>query len=213
MQYDLEQFGNVPIDYSVLRSAFSDYKFPRNKVSMLESEGKLIRVKRGMYVVSPDVSNVLLSTELIANHLCGPSYVSLESALYYYGLIPEHVHTVRSVTINRYVEYDNALATFQYKHVDEAYYPIGISMQSADDKSMFMIASPEKALCDMIVTTPRLNLQSETAMIRYIEGDLRMDIHNIDNMDASIVEQCVRTGKNKKMLSILLKLIQSHDPI
>lgn len=96
----LEQLGVIPVDYAVLRSLFSEYKFPKNKIALLEHEGKLIRLKKGMYIVSPDVSKSLLSVELIANHLYGPSYVSMEIALRYYGLIPEQVFTVRSATTN-----------------------------------------------------------------------------------------------------------------
>ena len=79
----LEQLGVIPVDYAVLRTLFAAYKFPKNKIASFEKEGKLIRLKKGMYVVSPDVSGELLSVELIANHLYGPSYVSMESALGY----------------------------------------------------------------------------------------------------------------------------------
>ena len=82
------------MDYALLSSLFSGYKSPRNKIANLETEGKLIRLKRGLYVVSPDESGKLLSTELIGNHIYGPSYISMESALRYYGLIPESVHIV-----------------------------------------------------------------------------------------------------------------------
>jgi predicted transcriptional regulator of viral defense system len=204
----IENLGNVPVDYSVLRDIFSDYKFPKNKISTLENEGQLMRLKKGMYVVSPDVSKVLLSTELIANHLYGPSYVSMESALCYYGLIPEYVRIVRSMTTNRSAVFENAVATFQYKHAEAEYYAVGISMASTNDKTAFLIASPTKALCDMIVTTSRLHLQSETAVVRYIEQDLRMDINTLRDMDVSVVEGCLRTGKKKSILSILLKLIR-----
>ena len=54
----------------------------------LEQKNYVIRLKRGLYVVSPEVSRVPLSLELIANHLYAPSYVSMSSALRYYGLIP-----------------------------------------------------------------------------------------------------------------------------
>lgn len=78
---NLKQLGIIPVDYALLGSLFSGYRSPRNKIANLEIEGKLIRLKRGLYVVSPNESGKLLSTELIANHLYGPSYVSMESAL------------------------------------------------------------------------------------------------------------------------------------
>lgn len=99
-----------------------------------------------MYVVSPDVSGELLSVELIANHLYDPSYVSMESALGYYGLIPEKVLAVRSATTGRSRKFENSVATFQYVSVKENYYSIGITQRMVDDKYAFLIVSPEKAL-------------------------------------------------------------------
>src|SRR5690606_7005534 len=142
---------------------------PRNKIAGLEQAGKIIRLKRGMYVVSPDVNKQLLSIELIANHLYGPSYVSMHSALRYYGLIPEQVFTVTSMTTNRSRKFENAIGNFEYTTVGWEYYSIGITQQTVEKSYTFLIASPEKALCDVIIATPRLRLQSEKALRTYFE--------------------------------------------
>jgi predicted transcriptional regulator of viral defense system len=63
----------------------------------LERKGFVIRIKRDLYVVSEKVHGKQVSRELVANHLYSLSYVSLETALAYYGLIPERVYSVRSV--------------------------------------------------------------------------------------------------------------------
>lgn len=204
----LEQIGIIPVDYAVLRSLYSNYSFPRNKIASIEQEGKIIRLKRGMYVISPDVSKQLLSIELIANHIYGPSYVSMESALRYYGLIPEQVYTVRSMTTNRSKKFENPIGNFEYITVDSEYYPIGIAQQTVENKYTFLIASPEKALCDMITATPRLRLQSVKALKTYLEDDLRFEMSALENMDADIVRGCSETGKKKDMLKLLLKLLQ-----
>ncbi|MDH6303846.1 putative transcriptional regulator of viral defense system [Parabacteroides sp. PF5-5] len=203
----LEQLGVIPIDYAVLRSLFSDYLSPRNKIANLEQEGKIIRLKRGMYVVSPKVSKQLLSMELIANHIYGPSYVSMETALRYYGLIPEQVYTVRSMTTNRSKNFENPVGNFEYITVDEAYYPIGITQQTVENKYTFLIASPEKALCDMITATPRLRIQSVKALITYLEDDLRFEMSTLENMNGDIIRDCIMAGKKKEVLKLLLKLL------
>ena len=205
----LEQIGIIPVDYAVLRSLYSDYSFPRNKIANLEQEGKLIRLKRGMYVVSPDISKHLLSTEIIANHIYGPSYISMESALRYYGLIPEQVYTVRSMTTNRSKKFENSIGIFEYITVDAKYYSIGITQQVIEDRYTFLIALPEKALCDMIITTPRLRIQSEKALKAYLEVDLRFDMSALKNLSADIVEECIKKGKKKEILRLLLKILQS----
>jgi len=203
----ITQFGNVPIDISVLRAVLNNYQTPRNKVSRLENEGKLIRLKKGLYVVSPDLSGNLLSVELIANHLYGPSYVSMEGALRYYGLIPEHVYNVRSMTVNRSKKFENQLGVFQYISVNPDYYSIGIKLETTE-KYTFLIASPEKALCDMITSTRGLQLQSTKGIIEYLSDDLRFDMTALTGMDSTIFEQCAAMGKKTSTLKLLLKLIQ-----
>ena len=205
---NLEQLGIIPVDYSVLSSLFSDYRSPRNKIANLQKEGKIIRLKRGMYVVSSDVSKQLLSIELIANHMYGPSYVSLESALRYYGLIPEQVFTTRSITTNRSKKFENSIGNFEYITVNHSYYPLGIRQQTEENKYTFLIATPEKALCDMIISTPRLRIQSEKALITYLEEDLRFDMSSLKEMDTDIIKGCIQTGKKTIILKILLKLLE-----
>lgn len=206
---ELAQLGIIPIDYAVLRSLFSDYRFPRNKIAHLEQTGKIIRLKRGMYVVSPNISKQLLSVELVANHIYGPSYVSMESALRYYGLIPEKVHTIRSMTANRSRIFENPVGNFKYITVSDSYYSIGINQQSVENKYTFLIATPEKALCDMITATPQLRIQSEKALITYLEEDLRFEMSGLDHMNIAIIRKCINTGKKKEVLKLLLKLLHA----
>ena len=65
---------------------FTNIEAGNQKMRNLEADHKIIRLKKGLYVVSPNVSRVALSTELVANHLYAPSYVSMQTALRYYGL-------------------------------------------------------------------------------------------------------------------------------
>ena len=203
----LEQLGVIPVDYAVLRSLYSNYSFPRNKIAGLEQDGKIIRLKRGMYVVSPNVSRQILSIELIANHIYGPSYVSMHSALRYYGLIPEQVYTVTSMTTNRSRKFENAIGNFDYKTVGWQYYSIGIIQQTVEKSYTFLIASPEKALCDIIIVTPRLRLQSEKALRTFLEDDLRFEMAVLENMNSDIIRESLEAGKKKEMLKLLLKLL------
>lgn len=204
----LEQLGVIPVDYSVLRSLFSDYSFPQNKIANLEREGKIVRLKRGQYIVSDKISRELISPELIANHIYGPSYVSMESALRFYGLIPEQVFSVSSMTTNRSRRFTNSIGIFEYITVNERYYSIGIKQQIVEGRYTFLIASPEKALCDMITATPRLKLQSVKAMQIYLEEDLRFDITRLEEFNKEVIAECIQTGKKADILRLLLKLVK-----
>jgi hypothetical protein len=162
----LKNLGIIPVNKDVLYSLFNDLKQPKDKLSELECKGIVIRVKRNLYVISPKVHHQTISTELVANHLYSPSYVSLESALAYYGLIPERVYAMRSVCLTLYKQYNTPLGYFEYVKVPEKYYPIGVCEEIIDNAYAFLIASPEKALCDKIVTTQNLRLQSVKAIAK-----------------------------------------------
>lgn len=89
------------LDYRFVMNCLSDYRSPRGKLSRLLQAGDLIRVKKGLYVFGEHYQRGALSMELVANLIYGPSYVSLEWALAYYGMIPESVEEVTSVTLSR----------------------------------------------------------------------------------------------------------------
>lgn len=203
----LKQLGVIPVDYALLRSLYSSYRFPRNKIASLEKIGSIIRLKRGMYVVSPKFSTKLLSTELIANHIYGPSYVSMESALRFYGIIPEKVQMVRSMTTKRSRIFENSISTFDYLNCSDKYYPIGI-VQITGDNFTFLMASPEKALCDLIAYTSQLRPRFIKSMRSFLEYDLRLDTEAFYKMDVEIIRQCAAVGKKKNDLNNLVKLLE-----
>lgn len=204
----LKNLGVVPVDFGTLAAMLGNYKFPKDKIAAYEKSGKLIRLKKGFYVASPEFQNEQVIKELIANHLYGPSYVSFESALSFYGLIPERVYTVRSATTKRGKKFSTPLGGFEYVAVEEHYYRIGIRQEIIDKKYAFLIATPEKALCDFIIATSNLRIQSVKSMENYLEEDLRIDITSVKNFDKEIIANCIQTGKKKMELSNLLKLIE-----
>jgi predicted transcriptional regulator of viral defense system len=204
---DLEQYGNIPVNHAVMSENLRDYRSPNDKIAAMEKYGDIIRIKKGLYVVSPKISRKQLSRELIANHLYGPSYVSFETALSFYGLIPEKVYAVRSATFKRAKQYENAVGRFEYVTVPQEYYSIGINQQIVDNEYTYLVASPEKALCDLILATPNLRLQSVRAMQAYLEEDLRIDFSVLQRVDTEIIRQCKEVGRKKNELELLLELL------
>jgi hypothetical protein len=202
----LKNISVIPINTDILYSLYSDLKQPKDKVSELERKGFVIRVKRDLYVVSQKIHNQEISRELVANHLYGPSYVSLETALAHYGLIPERVYSVRSVCAKMHKNYDTPLGNFEFVKVPEKYFPIGIRQEIIDNQYAFLIASPEKALCDMIVCSQNTRIQSVKAMQIYLEDDLRIDFSAVEHWDTEIVRQCAEAGRKQRELSFLLEL-------
>ena len=202
----LKNIGVIPINKDILYSLYGYLKRPDEKLSELERKGLIIRIKKNLYVVSQKVHNQEISSELVANHLYGPSYISLESALSYYGLIPERVYSMRSVCTKRHKQYETQLGHFEYIKVPENYFPIGISQEIINNSYSFLIATPEKALCDKIIASQNTRIQSVKAMREYLEEDLRFDMSALTSFDANIIKKCIEFGRKKTELTQLLKL-------
>ena len=88
----------------------------------------------------------------------------------------------------------------------EQYFSIGIRQEIVENQYAFLIATPTKAICDMIVATPNLRLQSVRAMQNYLTEDLRIDIDALQTLDKEIVRQCVEVGRKKTELKLLYEL-------
>lgn len=207
MIMDLENIGNIPVSTSVISSLFLEIKAGNQKVRNLELSGKVIRLKKGLYVVDPSVSRVALSTELIANHIYAPSYVSMSSALRYYGLIPETVYTIQSMTIKHSRSFETPIGRFDYTFMNREAFHIGITSINKQSYA-FLMATPEKALCDLIANSPQVNLRYAKDVEVYLEDDIRMDIDDFRNMDISIFEHYAEVGKKAGSIQSLIKYLK-----
>lgn len=205
----LLEIGAVPIDFSILKSLYPNHSSIHNKISDLEKSGKLIRLKKGLYVVSPTESATLLSIPLIANHIYGPSYISNKTALSYYGLIPERVYATQSATTKHTRKFTNSLGIFEYTQCSKDYFAVGIT-QASQDTMQFLIATPEKALCDLILFSPGLMLRFKKDVQTYLEQDLRFDMPAFYKMDVQILKQCLLYGKKKSIIKLLIQLIEQR---
>lgn len=204
----LEQFGIVPIDFNTIESLLKEYRYPKDKVSQMERNGELIRLKKGLYIVSPEIHRQTISKELIANHLYGPSYLSFENALSFYKLIPERVYSTSSMTLKRARNFSTPFGNFEYISAPKDYFQIGIRQEIVNARFAYLIASPEKAICDMIIATSGLRLQSVKAMQIYLEEDLRIDFSAFETFDIQIIRQCINAGRKKTELTQLYKFLE-----
>ena len=191
----LQQLGNIPVTASTLASLFPYINGGSQKVRLLERNKQIIRLKKGLYI------------ELIANHLYAPSYVSMSSALRYYALIPETVYTNQSMTFKHAKAFDTPLGRFEYTHISREAFSIGLSCIQKDDYA-FVIATPEKALCDLIANSTNVNLRYLKDAEMYLEEDIRMERDDFKQMDAGIFEEYIKVGKKNNSIQTLLKLLK-----
>lgn len=206
---DLKQFNNIPFGHGALLSLLQDYKRPNDKISRLLAEGDIIKIKKGLYVLSGDSRTAPVSKPLLANLIYGPSYVSLDFALSYHGLIPEGVFELCSMTPKRVKCYDTPLGRFTYTHSFESLYGIGIVSETNVDGTCFLIASPEKALCDKVVFTKKLSALSVKAMRSFLTDDMRIDLEDLVGLDLSIIGQCCDSGYKARQLNALYQVVEA----
>ena len=207
MNRRLMEIGNIPITTSVIESLYPELKSAEKKVVWLEKQGTIIRLKRGLYVVNPEYSRKTLSTELIANHLYAPSYISMSTALRYYGLIPEAVYVHQSMTVKHSRSFQTAVGNFDYKYIARKAFAGGVRSVHKGDYA-FLMASPEKALCDLIAHSPKVNLRYLKDVENYLEYDIRMDMDELYKFDPSILEEYIKVGKKADSISTLLKFLR-----
>jgi predicted transcriptional regulator of viral defense system len=171
-------------DYQVLLDALAGYRKPRDKITRLLASGAIVRVKKGLYCFGEAFRKEPLSREHLANLIYGPSYVSLEYALSHHGLIPERVETVTSVTTRRSRDFNTPFGTFSYRMLRAPRYAVGAILETAG-KTPFLIASPEKALADMVWTDKRFSGLRVSDYDAYLSDDLRIDREALSRFDRS----------------------------
>jgi predicted transcriptional regulator of viral defense system len=125
----------------------------RRQLTRWTNSGRLFQLRRGLYSLAPPYQKVKAHPFVIANRLVGGSYVSLQSALAHYGLIPEFVPTVVSVCSSRPRQWSTPLGNFLFRHVDRKHLRGYQSLELGGGQSA-IVALPEKALLDLIYLTP-----------------------------------------------------------
>ena len=209
IEKELSKVKTHIIDYASIKSILINmgYVNVNDKINHLKQKGILKSIKKGLYYHSSIISNNILSKEVLANTILGPSYISLEYALAYHGLIPESVYQLTSVSTKRSKEYRTEAGVFSYKQIRKDLFSLGLKIEQAKD-ARFMMATKEKAICDMIYLTRDISLLSQKALIVFLEDDLRIDIDDLKDIDIEVVRAYYQVCKSKQ-IAILLKLIES----
>ncbi|UCZ56517.1 hypothetical protein LGV61_12420 [Desulfurispirillum indicum] len=196
----LQPYEGLVVRHSTLLSVLSGYQAPNFKIHCWLNDGQLISLKRGLYAVPGVSSKASLSLPLIANHLYGPSYVSMEFMLSHYGMIPEGVVQVTCVTARRGKRFENCLGRFSYQHVPSDYYALGIEYVKASERVGFMVASREKALCDWLALTSNIKVYSTKGLRVLLLEDMRMDEAILAELDGEKVLEFAKAGFRSERL-------------
>ena len=184
------------ITNNIIKSNLGNYSNKNNKISRDIKNGKLIRIVKGLYETDSNTPGYLL-----ASSIYGPSYLSFDFALSYYGLIPEKVLSYTSATYDKKKkkQYNTPFGTYLYRDVPKNAYSIGIKLIEENGYS-YQIAIPEKALCDKLYTLSPLKNISE--LLNLLFNDLRIDEEEFKKLNVKDIEEIskVYSSTNVKLL-------------
>jgi len=203
----IKEYAETPITRHLILELLSAYERPNDKISELLKSKELLSIRRGLYIAGPEMDLASPEPFLIANHLRGPSYVSLESALSYWNMIPERAYEISSITIKTSKIYKTPVGRFSYRHLKIPYYSYGLKNIEYSTKQAMLIASPEKALCDKVLLTPKINLRSIKQTKEFLLEDLRIDGEVLSTLDTEIMELWIENAPKRNSLKMLIKTI------
>ena len=182
---------------------YKDYSDVFKKIQSEVRKNNLIKLKRGLYE-----TNINADPLTLANIILSPSYISFETALFYYGMIPERVYAIKSSTFkkNKKKEYKNSFGLFLYQDINPNAYPYDINEVEIDGAKV-MIASKEKALLDLLsVISPRNNNKE---LLDLLFLDLRIDEVIFDSLDKiKMIKLC--DLYSSKTLNILKRYLEDN---
>ncbi len=171
----IRKMSDQVLTRQLVLSMLTKYRNQNDKIHGLISEGVLLPIRRGLYIAGPEIEGSRPEPALIANHILGPSYVTGDTALSFYGLIPERVYAITSATTRLSTQYQTDAGLFIYKHLPLPYYCFGITSQALTEKQYALMASPQKAVLDKIVCTPGLLIRSRVQATEILFQNLRMN--------------------------------------
>ncbi|NJK91524.1 MAG: hypothetical protein HC904_06695 [Blastochloris sp.] len=177
----------------------------RRQLDRWTKSGKILQLRREVYLLNRPYLPTRPHPFLIANQLRRSSYVSLQSALSYYGLIPEYVPVVTSVTGGRPEQLETSLAQFHFRHVQGRHF-FGFVEREVAVNQVARLATPEKALADLLYLTPGSDLAD------YLQ-ELRLEIPETFNwLTLNEIGRIMQAPKVQRAISLLHQLWKEESP-
>ena len=192
---------NMIKTYQILIEELSEYKNPKTKIQRMVKNNEIYPITKGLYETNKNVNPFYL-----AEPIYSPSYISFETALSYYNLIPERVYAIKSATFKKLKkkEYNTPFGLFIYQDVPSDAFPYGTDIINIDGYT-YRIATKEKALLDQLYsTTPIRNMRE---MREYLFNDMRINEIELDSFDKKIVDELSKLyhSKNVELFSKMLR--------
>lgn len=198
-QKRLTPYGVISLEN--IYKSFPDFSY--KQISRWQKDGFLIKIKQGFYTFTDQkIDDYFLF--LIANKIYEPSYISLEKALKYYGLIPEEIFQITSVSTKKTNTFNNPVGSFSYRHIKESLF-WGYHFISNSNQKV-LIADAEKAILDYIYLHFELKTENDFKELRINSNSFNENI-NLDKLNKYLSK--FKNKKLNKRLEVFLKTIQN----
>lgn len=149
--------------------------FDRHNLVRWKKKGYLVALRNGFYTF-PDFLGKPDYAYFFANKMYHPSYVSLHTALAFYGIIPEAVVQITSVSSLKTAYFQNPFGEFSYKKVKSSLM-FGYDLKPMDKRRNLLIATPEKAILDLLYLYPFYDNKQEITELRFDEDFMQDDLN------------------------------------
>ena len=168
-----------------IASFFPRKDAPRKFCERLVERGALVRLKKGSYAFQED-----LDALVVANYLVPCSYVSFETALSFYGMIPEYTPLIMSVAaFSKHKVYSTGLGSYEYFHQKTELYASGMDRIVTASGGALLIASREKALCDALGRRSEEYYDKDLLFMEGLLRGLRLDEGVLSDFDLPHLEE------------------------
>lgn len=161
------------------------------------AEGEIIRLRRGLYMLSKEYRKREIHPFVLAQYIDGPSYVSLETALAFHGWIPEAVYGVMSVNMGRVRKFITPAGDFDYARVPQNTFYGAVERVKRED-GVFFMASPLKALADYVYVNKK-----DWDGLGPVRKSLRVDDDVLKAIDPSVCDELIENYRSVRVKRFL----------
>ena len=173
----------------------------RRQLARWVRAGKIVPLRRGLYSLAPPYRKTDPHPFLVANAMKSASYVSLQSALAFYGLIPEYTPVVTSVTTGRPEHIETGLGAFSFSHVKKSWFTGYRRVEVAPGQPVFL-ATPEKSLLDLVYLTPQADRMEYLRELR---------LQNLEQLDIQALMDIARSSGRPKLIRAAIRIRKLAD--
>ena len=162
------------------------------------ASGEIIHIRRGLYCLAHKYQKKGMNLYTLAQHIYGPSYISLESALSWHGWIPEAVHSITSTSFKKSKEFKTPLGLFSYDRIPQERFYSEVKRLVDESGNVFLMASPLKALADYVYVRKK-----DWTGIEPLVGSLRIEREEFEQVTWDSLESLISNYSNSRVKGFL----------